>query len=342
MKANDQQDSAKLEKLLRQWGAAEAAARGASGGGTDAPPEVLAALPASKARTIAWHRWVSVAAAASLAILAGGYLLGVALPPRWTHESQRMSAPDAAMMADSSPAPKMMEVLPSAVIQETSEIDQLHAEYQQQLQQQALDHQAAMAELEERFAAAAGEAERLAGEAARLKGELAAAEARRHGENEALRRQLAAAEQRTSELLRLAESRQADLEHQLTSAKSLAADMRQRWIESQPVRRNLVTAESAEALVREAEGLIKQAADVRAATSEAETRQLVERVEALLTQVALRSGVTGGSSSLARNASRLDLPARIEAMVADESEPETVIRWLTEARDVLTRASNGS
>ena len=357
---NDEQSQPKLEKLLRQWGA-ESAASGEADGAADIPPEVLAAVPGAAEKRIIWRRWVPVAAAAAVVMLVAGYLLGVARGPQATRQQDDLQPAVVREVAD--PAASRLAAAQDA---HRAEIERLRTVYEQQLRQQRTEHQAALRALEAGRDTAAREAERLAREWAKNERQLA--EARE--QLEAVRSEVAKAGEESGrlkeELARLQLQREADLtnhyrdreaieaklrtelgqaerllstlENRLRESDRLAAQMRQRWIDGQPVPQELVAAERERfwtVLAKDAEGLLARAAEVRAAAKAASTRELVDRAEAVLTQMALRTGEAEGETALARAIRGLDLTARMMAIYEEDREPEEVWLWLADIYAML-------
>ena len=348
MKPQDQQSHPKLEKLLRQWGAESAAARSAPGADEPLPADLLAAVPVVEAKPSRFRRLLPMAAAASLALVAG-FLLATVSHNRRPHAESDAAAYSAPVGSDRQER-DMVHELTAAAQSHADEMQLLNSRHQQKLMQLQDNHREALAALESQLDASQRQADRLAAEWARKEREvidtqqlLAAvrADVAKAGEEvaqlkEALR---SAEESRLTDIARL--------ESKADAAIRLADQMRHNWIRRTPVPNYLAVKEvvrSRDALSADIEEIIATAANVRASAKKDETRRLIDRLEVMLMQASFggpQAAAARRDSSVTQHPREL-IRRTMESEDAEPGENDELLNWFRDAHRVLSEVGDAN
>lgn len=342
----------RLESLLRRWGAQEAAsaapvAEKLAATGSSAPTAAGAAAPHSRP---AWWRgagWLAGAAA-----IVGGlylaYFLGAAQPGDGHHV--------AATQPGNSP-PGLGQYL-APLGDDLNKTRQDLADVRRQLQdahekaaglslqiQQEQAKSAALAQEVERAKAVAQQRDELAEQLRQLRHEqqnsaIALAEAQKQVER--LRETLVASQADVTQLERASTEAmenqrrlRAEMESMRARQETLLARLAGAYLGVEPGLAGLTVRQQAAQKAR----LLQRLAEVRPAVREASTRQLLARVEVVLTQLQMLDGARpAAAADFANLLRRGDVVGQLTHAVLAQTEPPLVLDWLLEARLVLTGA----
>jgi|GEM_PF-2480435 len=353
-----------LERLLRRWGAEEAA------GGIDAPPLRRRYIRRGGAVPL-MMRWAPLAAAAVVLLAAGA--LFVASRGRVARR-QAASAPPQARDGAASPAPPPVAATQDAGLARLrDDLAAMRSELfaaQGRLGEETRRHEGAVKQLRDELAAAKAGAAAAAGEVERLKAHLARSDAavrdavRRGDSAEKDKQALAAAaakvEPLASELAalkvrlraaaeELARERKrmsatgaayAQAQQELTAAKlhgaEAAAAMRRAYMRAAaPGLSGLAARQAAARRARMAERCV----ELRPLLAGPEAAELADRLEVVFARLAmLDASDAAAGESFHRLLERSGVMGQLEAVLAAAHQPPAVRDWLLEARCILAGA----